>query len=156
MERPAISLFSQQRVSHLPSGFPFRTLTSCPDSPRCSLDRGKGGARNISRARACRVRRSQPSPARGVCRRVSSWYNCAEESHRTPPDLLREPSSESVPQENTPVSPVSDIRCVYRQRPNPRGHVEDKVDSLPREQQSGSACFPDEQSADRAQRKLSH
>jgi hypothetical protein len=41
LERPAISLLSQQRVSHLPSGFPFRTLTSSPDSPRCSLDREK-------------------------------------------------------------------------------------------------------------------
>jgi hypothetical protein len=123
-ERPAISLLSQQRVSHLPSGFPFRTLTSCTDSPGCS--------RNISGIRACRVRRSLPSPVRRVYRRVSSWYKCAEE---IPQDAsrrltLREPSSESVPQENTPVSPVSDIRCVYRLRSNPLGHVEDKVDSL--------------------------
>jgi hypothetical protein len=89
---------------------------------------GKGGARNISRARACRVRRSLPSLARGVYRRVSSWYKCAEEIPQDASRLtLREPSRESVPQENTPVSPVSDIRCVYRLRSNPRGHVEDKL-----------------------------
>ncbi len=100
LERPAISLPSQQRVSHLPSGFPFRTLASCPDSPRCSWIGEKGRARNISRVQTCRIRRCLPSPARGVCRRVSNRITVPRKSHRTPPDLLREPSSESVPQEN--------------------------------------------------------
>jgi hypothetical protein len=55
---------------------------------------------------------------------VSSWYNCAEESHRTPPDLLKGSQvARAYHRKTAPVSPVSDIPCVYRLRSNPRQRV---------------------------------